>query len=91
MRTERDRPADRRSTIWRVVRVSSGNFLSGFTPAVCTYLIERTGNHAAPALWLSLAAVISLPGFWVLGSRFRVLFRVPGSGFCSGFWVSREP
>ena len=31
----------------------------GFTPAVGTYLIERTGNRAAPALWLSLAAAIS--------------------------------
>ena len=28
--------------------------------AVCTYLIEVTGNSAAPALWLSLAAAISL-------------------------------
>lgn len=32
----------------------------GFTPAVCTYLIEVSGNRAAPALWLSLAAAISL-------------------------------
>jgi hypothetical protein len=34
----------------------------GFTPAICTYLIETTGNKAAPALWLSLAAAISLVG-----------------------------
>jgi metabolite-proton symporter len=34
----------------------------GFTPAICTYLIERTGNKAAPAVWLSLAAAISLAG-----------------------------
>ncbi len=34
----------------------------GFTPAVCTYLIERTGNKAAPALWLAMAATISLVG-----------------------------
>ena len=34
----------------------------GFTPAICTYLIEQTGNKAAPALWLSLAAAISLVG-----------------------------
>jgi metabolite-proton symporter len=32
----------------------------GFTPAVATYLIEVTGNRAAPAMWLSLAAGISL-------------------------------
>lgn len=34
----------------------------GFTPAICTWLIERTGNRAAPALWLSFAAAISLAG-----------------------------
>ena len=34
----------------------------GFTPAICTYLIERTGNKAAPALWLMLAAAVSLGG-----------------------------
>lgn len=37
----------------------------GFTPAVATFLIEETGNKAAPALWLSLAAVISLAGAWL--------------------------
>ena len=34
----------------------------GFTPAVATYLIHVTGNKAAPALWLMLAAAISLIG-----------------------------
>ena len=34
----------------------------GFTPAVCTYLIEKTGNKAAPALWLMTAAAVSLLG-----------------------------
>jgi len=34
----------------------------GFTPAVCTYLIQRTGNKAAPAWWLMTAAVIGLVG-----------------------------
>jgi metabolite-proton symporter len=37
----------------------------GFTPAVATYLIEATGNKAAPGLWLSLAAVISLTGVFL--------------------------
>ena len=32
----------------------------GFTPAVATYLIHATGNRAAPALWLSVAASLSL-------------------------------
>jgi metabolite-proton symporter len=34
----------------------------GFTPAICTYLIERTGNRASPALWLMSGAAISLVG-----------------------------
>ena len=34
----------------------------GFTPAVATYLIHATGNKAAPAFWLMLAAAISLVG-----------------------------
>jgi MFS family permease len=32
----------------------------GFTPAIATYLIEVTGSKAAPGLWLSFAAAISL-------------------------------
>jgi hypothetical protein len=34
----------------------------GFTPAISTYLIERSGNKAAPALWLMTAAAVSLIG-----------------------------
>jgi len=32
----------------------------GFTPAISTYLIHRTGNRAVPGLWLSLAAACGL-------------------------------
>jgi MHS family citrate/tricarballylate:H+ symporter-like MFS transporter len=32
----------------------------GFTPAIATYLIEKTGSRAAPALWLSFAGALSL-------------------------------
>jgi len=32
----------------------------GFTPAICTYLIEKTGNQAIPGIWLSFAAVTGL-------------------------------
>ncbi len=34
----------------------------GFTPAIATWLIEQTGNKAAPAVWLSVAAGVSLVG-----------------------------
>jgi MHS family citrate/tricarballylate:H+ symporter-like MFS transporter len=32
----------------------------GFTPMVCTWLIEETGNRAAPGLWMTAAALASL-------------------------------
>ena len=41
----------------------------GFTPAIATWLIERTGNKASPALWLAFAAAVSLVG--VLMSRLQ--------------------
>jgi MHS family citrate/tricarballylate:H+ symporter-like MFS transporter len=37
----------------------------GFTPAIATWLIERTGNKASPAVWLSAAAAVSLGGVLV--------------------------
>jgi MHS family citrate/tricarballylate:H+ symporter-like MFS transporter len=42
--------------------VTATAIFGGFTPAINTMLIEFTGNRAAPALWLSLAAAISLTG-----------------------------
>jgi hypothetical protein len=39
----------------------------GFTPLVCTWLIHRTGDKAAPGMWLSSAALLGLTG--ALGLR----------------------
>lgn len=39
----------------------------GFTPLVSTALIRQTGDPASPALWLSVAALVSLAG--VIASR----------------------
>jgi MFS family permease len=41
----------------------------GFTPAFCTYLIQRTGNKASPALWLTFAAAVSLAGVLLSARR----------------------
>jgi MFS transporter, MHS family, citrate/tricarballylate:H+ symporter len=41
----------------------------GMTPAVSTYLIERTGDKAAPAYWMSVAAVCGLVGTVLLYRR----------------------
>lgn len=46
-------------------------FFGGFTPALATYLIHSTGNKAAPTLWLSLAALLSLIAAVVSRSRTR--------------------
>jgi len=32
----------------------------GFTPLVCTWLIDLTGNRAVPGIWMSAAALLSL-------------------------------
>jgi MHS family citrate/tricarballylate:H+ symporter-like MFS transporter len=41
----------------------------GMTPAVSTYLIEITGDKAAPGYWMSLAAAASLIATWLLFRR----------------------
>ena len=41
----------------------------GFTPAIATALIEASGDKAAPALWMSLAATCSLAATLVLYRR----------------------
>ncbi len=38
----------------------------GFTPAICTYLIQVTGNQAIPGAWLSFAAVCGLSAVLLL-------------------------
>jgi MFS family permease len=43
----------------------------GFTPAICTYLIQVTGNRAVPAVWLGFAALCGLTATLVLGARER--------------------
>ena len=46
----------------------AAGIFGGFTPAVCTYLIEVTGNRAIPGLWLSFAAALGLIATALLGS-----------------------
>ena len=53
-------PAEVRTAGFSLAFSLATAIFGGFTPAICTYLIEVTGNRAAPALWLSSAAVISL-------------------------------
>jgi MHS family citrate/tricarballylate:H+ symporter-like MFS transporter len=41
----------------------------GFTPAVSTWLIDATGNRAAPGLWMTFAAICGLVGAAILYRR----------------------
>lgn len=41
----------------------------GFTPAISTYLIDFTGNKAAPGLWMSFAALCGLVATLILYRR----------------------
>ena len=41
----------------------------GFTPAICTYLIEVTGNKAIPGVWLAFAALLGLVATVLTGRR----------------------
>ncbi len=43
--------------------------LGGFTPAISTWLIEATGNKAAPALWMTFAAVCGLSATLIVYRR----------------------
>jgi MFS family permease len=51
-----------RTTGFSLAFATATALFGGFTPLVSTVLIEMTGDRASPALWLSLAAVISLTG-----------------------------
>ncbi|MDB4913310.1 MAG: citA [Gemmatimonadetes bacterium] len=58
-------PANVRTAGFSLAYSLATAIFGGFTPAISTYLIERTGNKAAPALWLMTAAVVSLAGVFL--------------------------
>jgi MHS family citrate/tricarballylate:H+ symporter-like MFS transporter len=51
-----------RTTGFSLAFATATALFGGFTPLISTALIEMTGDRASPALWLSLAAVVSLTG-----------------------------
>jgi MHS family citrate/tricarballylate:H+ symporter-like MFS transporter len=52
----------------------------GFTPAVSTYLIQVTGDRAAPGYWLSFAAACGLVATLTLYRRSAVEGRLVKTG-----------
>jgi MFS family permease len=61
-------PVEVRTSGFSVAFSLAAGVFGGFTPAVCTYFIEVTGNRAIPGLWLSLAAALGLIATALLGS-----------------------
>ena len=59
-------PQEVRATAFSLAFVTATAIFGGFTPYVANFLVEATDDRAAPALWLSLAAAISLTATIVL-------------------------
>jgi MFS family permease len=59
-------PAQLRTTGFALAYSLATSLFGGFTPAISTWLIHRTGNPAVPGLWLSLAALLSLAAVLVM-------------------------
>ncbi len=53
-------PIDVRTSGFSLAYSLATAIFGGFTPAISTYLIYRTGNRAVPGLWLSFAAACGL-------------------------------
>jgi MFS family permease len=62
-------PADVRTSGFALAFSLATGIFGGFTPAICTYLIEVTGNKAVPGLWLSFAALLGLTAACLLSQR----------------------
>jgi MFS family permease len=62
-------PAEVRTSGFSVAFSLATAIFGGFTPAICTYLIEVSGNRAVPGLWLSFAAALGLLAAVTLAGR----------------------
>jgi MFS family permease len=53
-------PAEVRASAFSLAYSLAAGIFGGFTPAVSTFLIHRTGNPAMPGAWLALAGAMGL-------------------------------
>jgi MFS transporter, MHS family, citrate/tricarballylate:H+ symporter len=60
-------PAEVRASGFSLAYSVAAALFGGFTPAICTYFIQLTGNPAAPGLWLSFTAAIGLAATLLCG------------------------
>jgi MFS transporter, MHS family, citrate/tricarballylate:H+ symporter len=59
-------PAHVRTVGFSLAYALATAIFGGFTPAVSTWLIELTGDKAAPGLWMSGAAACGLAATWLI-------------------------
>jgi MHS family citrate/tricarballylate:H+ symporter-like MFS transporter len=73
-------PVDVRTVGFSLAYSLATALFGGFTPAIATGLIEATGNKAAPAMWMTFAAVCGLAATLLLyrGGRQERLTAQPG-------------
>ena len=62
-------PREVRASGFSLAYSSATAIFGGFTPAICTYLIEVTKNQAIPGAWLSVAAAIGLTAALITKGR----------------------
>jgi MFS family permease len=62
-------PREVRASGFSLAYSTATAIFGGFTPMVCTYLIEITGNPAIPGIWLSAAAAMGLTAAVILNRR----------------------
>jgi MFS family permease len=72
-------PAHVRASAFSLAYSLATGIFGGFTPAVSTYLIHRTGDAAMPGAWLALAGAMGLVATLLLTtSRLREAHRAAG-------------
>jgi MFS family permease len=62
-------PAEIRTSSFSLAYSLAVAIFGGFTPAICTWLIHLGKNRAAPGIWLSVAAVLSLGAIAMMSRR----------------------
>ncbi|MGW0683753.1 hypothetical protein ACWD2L_10380 [Streptomyces sp. NPDC002754] len=62
-------PAETRATGMAVGYNIGVTVFGGFTPMITAWLLDTTGQSAAPAYWVAFAAVASLTSLYVLRRR----------------------
>src|SRR5260370_14879589 len=58
-----------RTSAFSIAYSLAAAIFGGFTPAICTYLIQVNGDRAIPRVWLSFAAATSLAATLLAGGR----------------------